>query len=271
MRPSHPLPPHDQQAVAAERLRILGLMTAGIGHNLNNELNGILPYIEWLLSTYTFEPEVRETLEIIHRSALNATSIVQRITSFARRVPDDSFVAINPNEIIGEAVLLARHRWKDGATQPANDIEIKTIFAPVPCILGSLADLHGVLTNLIINAVDAMPQGGTLTLRTLTLTNAEKQALGQAGMMASTRARDVLPAPPCWVAIEVADTGLGMSENVKQRLFEPFFSTKGTNGTGLGLSTSYSIISHHNGDILVHTQEGQGTTFTVLLPAVDAD
>lgn len=257
-----------QQALKSERLRVLGLMAAGIGHNLNNELNGIIPHVEWLLYTKTLDADVQDTLQIIHRSATKAAAMVQRISTFARKSPQESFVAINPNDIIEEAVLLARHRWKQWAARQGIDIQIKTMFAPVPSILGDLADLHGVLTNLLLNAVDAMPQGGTLTLRTRALTHEERQALHHDHFSSSSLIASSAEFPS-YVAIEISDTGAGMSEEVKRRLFEPFFSTKGDNGTGLGLSTSYSVIAHHGGEIFVHTEEGKGTTFTLLFPAMD--
>ncbi len=261
--------PH--HALKSERLRVLGLMAAGIGHNLNNELNGILPHIEWLLYTKTLDADVQDTLQIVHRSATKAASMVQRISTFACKSPRESFVAINPNEIIEEAVLPARHRWKQWAARQGVDIQIKTIFSPVPYILGDLADLHGVLTNLLINAVDAMPHGSTLTLRTRALTPEERQSLHGENSSPSPPISASSSMPPGYVAIEVSDTGAGMSEDVKRRLFEPFFSTKGSNGTGLGLSTSYSIIAHHNGEIVVHTEEGKGTTFTLVFPAMGDD
>ena len=260
-----------QQALKSERLRILGLMAAGIGHNLNNELNGIVPHVEWLLYTKTLDADVQDTLQIVHRSATKAASMVRRISTFARKSPQESFVAINPNEIIEEAVLLARHRWKQWAARQGIDIQIKTMFSPVPYILGDLADLHGVLTNLLINAVDSMPHGGTLTLRTHALSPEERQSLHRNNFSPSHLTSASSPIPSGYVAIEVSDTGTGMSEDVKRRIFEPFFSTKGSNGTGLGLSTSYSIIAHHNGEIVVHTEEGKGTTFTLVFPAMGED
>jgi signal transduction histidine kinase len=267
-RVSHHADPHWETdhppALKSERLRLLGLMAAGIAHNLNNELNGIIPPIEWLLSTKTLDADVQDMLQIIHRSATQAASMVQRIATFACKSPQESFVAINPNEIVEEAVLLTRHRWKQWAARQGIDLQIKTVFAPVPSILGNLADLHGVLTNLLTNAVEAMPHGGTLTLRTRTLTREEQQSLHREEAASSFAP----PASPRSVAIEVSDTGVGMSEEVKQRLFEPFFSTKGPNGTGLGLSTSYSIIAHHGGEILVHAEEGKGTTFMLVFPAI---
>ncbi|MCS6859850.1 MAG: hybrid sensor histidine kinase/response regulator [Abditibacteriales bacterium] len=259
-----------QQALKAERLRILGLMAAGISHNLNNELNGIIPHIEWLLYTKALDPDVQDTLQIIHRSATKAAAMVQRISTFAHKSPQESFVALNPNELIEEAVLLARHRWRQWAARQGVDIHVKTVFSPVPCVFGDLADLHGVLTNLLLNAVDAMPHGGTLTLRTRALTSQERQALLRENPQASSPLASP-SASSSYVAIEISDTGAGMSEDVQRHLFEPFFSTKGADGTGLGLSTSYSIIAHHGGEIFVHTEEGKGTTFTLLLPAMGAD
>jgi signal transduction histidine kinase len=273
-RVSHHADPHwetdHQQALKSERLRVLGLMAAGIAHNLNNELNGIIPHVEWLLYTKILDADVQDTLQIIHRSATQAASMVRRISTFARKSPQESFVAINPNEIIEEAVLLARHRWKQWAARQGIEIQIRTMFAPVPYVFGDLADLHGVLTNLLINAVDAMPHGGTLTLRTRALTPEERQSLHRENSHSSSPIASPSESSS-YVAIEVSDTGAGMSEDVKRRIFEPFFSTKGSNGTGLGLSTSYSIVAHHSGEIVVHTEEGKGTTFMLLFPAIGDD
>jgi CheY-like chemotaxis protein len=135
---------------------------------------------------------------------------------------------------------MTRARWQDEAQSRGVPIRLALDLAPVPSVDGQPSELREVLTNLILNAVDALPQGGDIRI-------ASRERAG-------------------WVEIIVADTGVGMSDSVRRRIFEPFFSTKGPSGTGLGLAMVYGIVSRHGGEILVETAEGAGSTFTIRLP-----
>jgi CheY-like chemotaxis protein len=132
-------------------------------------------------------------------------------------------------------------RWKDQAQSRGIQIELSTQFEEVPFILGSPSELREVLTNIIFNAIDAMPEGGRLTLST------------------HHPAED-------WIEVRISDTGVGMTEEVKRRVFDPFFTTKGVTNSGLGMSVSYGIIKRHGGEILVESIPGKGSTFAIHLP-----
>jgi CheY-like chemotaxis protein len=160
---------------------------------------------------------------------------------FARtRAPDEGLQSIQLDALVAEAVALTQPRWKDQALGQGHQIAVQTDLGPVPPILGNPADIREALTNLIFNAVDALPQVGRITLR--------------------TRAEDA------HVLLDVSDTGTGMSDEVRQRCLEPFFSTKGEHGTGLGLAMVYGIIQRHDGTLDVVSAPGQGTTFHLRFP-----
>jgi signal transduction histidine kinase len=142
--------------------------------------------------------------------------------------------------LIEETVEVTQSIWGAPTRQPNKPIDVTLNFEPVPLVDCRAAEIREVVTNFIINAVDAMPQGGRLTLATY-----------QRGS---------------FVCVEISDTGTGMPEEVQRRIFDPFFTTKGTKGTGLGLSVSHSLLKGHGGDIEVQSVEGCGTTFVLKLP-----
>ncbi|MEQ1859762.1 MAG: ATP-binding protein [Chthoniobacteraceae bacterium] len=233
-----------QQIIQQERLRALGQMASGIAHDFNNALVPILGFAELLqLNSAILDdrPTALKYLEIIQTAAQDASSVVARLREFYRsRDHHEKFSAIDLTRLIEQAVSLTRPRWKDQAQAGGATIEVRTELAPIPAIAGDESALREVLTNLVFNAVDAMPGGGTITLRT--------HQLGGSAV------------------IEVADTGTGMSDEVRQRCLEPFFSTKGDRGTGLGLSMVFGIIQRHSGMIDIRSEPGRGTTFVITLP-----
>jgi nitrogen fixation negative regulator NifL len=233
------------QVVQQERLRALGTMASGIAHDFNNSLTAILGFSELLLhqpDKLNDRDSVCRYLNLIHTSARDAANVVTRMRQFYRqREENELFAAVDLNRLVQETIELTRPRWKTETEVRSLDIQIRADLADVPLILGRAADLREALTNLIFNAVDAMPRGGTVTLRT--------RADGDA------------------VCLEVADTGLGMTDEVRQRCLEPFFTTKGDRGTGLGLSMVYGIVQRHGGSIDIQTRLGVGTTFLLRLPA----
>ena len=222
-----------------ERLRALGELSSGIAHDFNNILAGILGHTQLLLMEAS--DHTRNGLLVIEQAARDGTHMVQRIQHFARARQAQPQGLLNINAIVDDVLQLTRPRWRNRPHDSA--IETVVEASAVPQIYGSDFALREVLTNLVLNAVDAMPLGGQLTIRTTTETDS--------------------------VSIQVADTGIGMSEATQARMWEPFFSTKGERGTGLGLTMVHAIIvQHHGGRLLVQSAEGVGTTITLLLPTV---
>jgi CheY-like chemotaxis protein len=145
------------------------------------------------------------------------------------------------NQVVRDSLAITRPRWDEKKVKGGVPLQLELELGPVPVVMGRPAELNEVITNLVLNAIDAMPRGGTLRIR--------------------TRLGDHRHA-----VITVADTGMGMSEEVRKRIFDPFFTTKGEEGTGLGLSVSHSIVERHGGDLRVDSRPGEGTTFTITLP-----
>jgi signal transduction histidine kinase/ActR/RegA family two-component response regulator len=237
-----------QQIIQQERLSALGTMASGIAHDFNNALASILGFSELLLhrpACLEDKEKAHHYLGIINTAAQDAGNVVNRLREFYRsREVDEVFAPINLNQLVQEAISLTQPKWKNQAEARGVTISIASSLTPVPPIAGNASDLREVLTNLIFNAVDAMPQGGTIMLRT----HAEKVQ----------------------VFLEITDTGTGMTEEVQRRCFDPFFSTKGKAGTGLGLSMVYGIIQRHEGTITVDSKLNRGTTFTICLPVPQA-
>jgi CheY-like chemotaxis protein len=178
---------------------------------------------------------------MIRAVADDAAKVVDRLREFSRqRGEGEVLVPVDLNELVERCVLLTQPRWRNQAQAAGVTIRVETDLQPLPPVMGNAADLRDALTNLIFNAVDAMPRGGTLTIRT---------------RLDGQRAR-----------LEIADTGVGMSEEVRRRCFDPFFTTRGESGTGLGLSMVYGTIQRHEGTIDVESAPQQGTTFILRLP-----
>jgi len=223
-----------------QRLRSLGELSSGVAHDFNNLLGAILGRIQ-LLRKRGFSPEVDTEMAVIEKAAQDGRETVRRIQEFSRTHADRPFEPLSLAEIIDDAVEITRGRWKTESERRNVRVKIVVECDKVPAILGSATELREVFTNLILNAADAMPQGGTLTLR-------------------SFRSGSEIHA-------EVEDTGVGMTEEIRRHLFDPFFTTKGNSGTGLGMSVAYGIVSRHGGTIQVNTSLGKGTRFTLTFPA----
>ncbi len=235
----------EAQMLQSEKLTALGQLAGGIAHDFNNLLQAILGYAELMARNPDKADLVKRGLEVIERAAGDGSETVRRIQEFARLRPDEPFIPLDLNRVIQDAVAITRPRWEEHAAQRGLRLTLTQDLSPVPPVLGRPAALSEVVTNLILNAVDAMPRGGSLRIAT--------RAEGSNGVL-----------------LEVTDTGVGMPEEVCRRIFEPFFTTKGEAGTGLGLSVSYSIIKRHGGDIRVETRVGRGTSFMVRLPVSTA-
>ena len=235
-------------AIRQERLSALGTMAAGIAHDFNNALTLILGYSDLLLTNSTGRAGEAEIGQIhaITTAAQDAAQIVRRLREFHR--PDEgqeTRVILHLKEIVEQAITLTRPKWQEQARHLGVQIEVQTECAELPPVNGDPAELREMLTNLIFNAVDAMPGGGCITVKS---------------------AFDDGEAKLC-----VTDTGTGMDEETRRRCLEPFYTTKGERGTGLGLSAVYGIIERHHGSLEIESEKGQGTTFCIRLPVVAAD
>ena len=229
-----------EQALQSEKLIALGEMAAGIAHNFRNVLTTILGRAQLLAQNPANLEAVQRGLSIIEKAAEDGAAMVQRVQTFARGSPEGRLLPTDLNQVVQEAIEATQPFWKDQARREGNRIDVVLDLGTIPSVRGRAAELREVLTNMILNAIEAMPEGGRVTLRTRI----------RAGV----------------VCVDVSDTGSGMTDEVKRRIFNPFFTTKGAQGTGLGLSVSYALIKGHNGDIEVQSELGRGTTFSILLP-----
>ncbi len=240
----------EEKLIHSERLRAVGEMAAGIAHDFNNVLGAILGRAQLIrlglaagktAGETVHDDAMKRDLEIIEQAAEDGAHTVRKLLEFTRSKNHESFFfPLDANEVIHGAIELASARLKDEAQAKGIQIEVQTIKNQIRPVMGNPTELREVLLNLIFNAIDAMPKGGTIVFRT--------------GMENGS------------VWIEVKDNGIGMSESDRKRIFDPFFSTKGTQRSGLGLSVSHNIIQHHHGEIQVRSQEGAGTTFLIKLP-----
>ena len=251
-----------EQVSRQERLNALGQMASGIAHDFNNALVPIAGYTDLLLDR---PDQLQDTQKTLHRLRLiqtgvrDAASVVSRLREFYRRRKDnEKFLPVKLNQMVEQVIDLTRPKWRDEALARGCTIEMRAELQPVPSVLGSASELREMLTNLIFNALDAMPKGGTITIRTLRA-RLELEAGG-----------DRAGAPSGRVSLEVTDTGVGMTEETRQRCLEPFFSTKGERGSGLGLAMVYGTAKRHRGTLDLHSAVGAGTRVTLCFPAESA-
>ena len=228
-----------QQTVQQERLRAFREMAGEVAHDFNNTLSGILARAQLLLADVQ-DPDVRRSLRMIEQVALEGAWVVRRFQDFSRTRPSRPFQPVDLNHLVDEIAASARSRWSQQLAARGIPGEVRCETGPVPVVSGDAAELRQVLTSLALNALDAMPEGGNLTFRT----GCED---GRA-------------------FCQVADTGIGMSEQIRLHVFDPFFTTKREKGKGFGLSGSYAIVDRHGGEITVESEVGKGTVFTVWLP-----
>ena len=244
-----------QSVVQQERLRALGQMASGIAHDINNALSPVLAFAEMVLRK---EPGLsapsRKNLEHIQTAAEDIAHIVERMSEFYRRREENKRLRlVDVNRLVGQVVELTRPRWQDMAQNLGVVIRVETVFnEDLPLLYANESDLRETLTNLILNSVDAMPKGGTITV-------------GMRGFSANTEF--FTQSGPSHLVLEVKDTGDGMDEKTRQRCLEPFFSTKrDRGGTGLGLAMVYGMMERHEGTIEVESEPGRGTTMRLIFP-----
>ena len=239
------------QVMQQERLRALGQMASGIAHDINNAISPMALYTESLLE---HEPQLtergRKQLEIIQRAVDDVAQTVARMGEFYRtREPESALSAVDLNLLAEQVIDLTRARWSDMAHQRGAVIALKLEQDPdLPMIAGVQSQIRDALVNLVFNAADAMPLGGTLTIRT---------RVAQSG-----HAKTVL--------VEVIDTGVGMDEDTRRRCLEPFFTTKGERGTGLGLPMVYGVAQRHGASLEIDSEPGKGTIMRLVFSAARA-
>jgi signal transduction histidine kinase/ActR/RegA family two-component response regulator len=231
-----------QRVTQHERLRALGQMASGIAHDINNSISPITLYAEALLTHEPgLSPRARKQLETIQRAIDDVSQTVARMGEFYRRHESLELRAVDANKLLQEVLDMTRARWSDMAQQRGVVIDTRVDeCAGNPIIMAEESEIREALINLVLNASDAMPSGGTLTLRT---------------RMEAER-----------VIFEVSDTGCGMDEPTRLRCFEPFFTTKGERGSGLGLAMVYGIVQRHGGVVDISSTIGKGTTFALSFP-----
>jgi signal transduction histidine kinase len=227
------------QLIRAERLRTLGQVASGVAHDFNNILAAIVTRAQ-LAQLQTRSAPLLETLRVIERAALDGATAARRIQGLARPQQDQSAEIMDLNEVIQGALELTRPMWHQRAQARGVSIRTETSFASDVTVEGIPGELREVVTNLILNATAAMPNGGTLRLST------------------ERRGSEI------WCTVE--DTGTGMAESVRARIFDPFFTTKGEAGSGLGMSIVAAVLQRHSGRVEVDSEPGKGTSVHFGLP-----
>ncbi|WP_271995489.1 ATP-binding protein [Nannocystis radixulma] len=224
----------EDQILRTQKLAAVGLLAAGIAHEINNPLSGVVGYSRLLLEK-PLDPPVREKVEKIAASGERCRKIVEGVLLFSRQREGGKRRPVDLSKLIDRVIGIGEYQWR------MHNVRILRSGLPEAVIVGDADQLEQVLLNLLSNAVDAMPRGGRIRIR--------------------------LDREEARVAVEIADEGCGIAPEILDRIFDPFFSTKDIGkGTGLGLAISYGIIKDHGGDILVRSQPGLGTTFTIHLP-----
>jgi signal transduction histidine kinase/ActR/RegA family two-component response regulator/HAMP domain-containing protein len=249
-----------ETVVQQERLRALGQMASGVAHDINNAISPIALYTESLLEREaTLSERARSYLTTIQTAIHDVARTVSRMREFYRPQEGHAALAkIELDRVIGGVLELTQARWRDLPQERGAVIELRTDFVRPPvAIMGAENEIRDALTNLIFNAADAMPDGGTLTVRTKTVMRPLKGA-----------GED--EAPVEMVCLEVSDTGLGMDPETRRRCLEPFFTTKGERGTGMGLAMVYGMAQRHRAELEIDSAPGEGTTVRVVFPAAPA-
>lgn len=234
-----------RQMLRQERLSAFAAMAGGVVHDFSNALMAVIGYSDMLLARDGRNLDERETtldyLRIINTAGRDAAEVVSRLRDFYRPRTTAESQIVDLKEVLHQAVLMTQPKWNDPARPSGKEILVAAELNHLPTIRGNPAELREMMINLIFNAVDAMPDGGTITLRTWEI--------------------------PGSIVLEVADTGAGMTPEVRARCLDPFFSTKGDSGTGLGLAMVFGIVQRQQGGLEIESQVGKGTIFRITLPS----
>lgn len=238
----------EKQYLQAQKVEALGRLAGGVAHDINNLLTPILGYGEMLAADFSPDDRRRRPMEQIVKAGYRSRDLVRQLLAFSRK-QDMAYRPLDINKTIEAFRFLLRKTIRE-------DIVLEIIPSPdMPTIKADIGQIEQVLMNLSVNAQDAMPNGGRLTLATARIEIDEEYAATHPGMQ-----------PGSHVTLAISDTGCGMDKETREQIFEPFFSTKGEQGTGLGLATVHGIVKQHGGNILVSSEPDKGTTFTVYLP-----
>jgi len=236
-----------RQLIQQERMRALGEMASGVAHDLNNALAPVVGFAELLTQQADVRADSERLLHylgLILTGASDAAAVVERLREFYRRREEgETFAAVDLNALVQQTIELSQPRWRHQAGAEERRVEVHSELRLIPAAAGSETELREMLMNLVFNAVDALPEGGAITVRTY--------------LDRKTRDR---------VTLEVSDTGAGMTDEVKQRCLEPFFTTKGERGTGMGMAMVYGTVKRHGGRLEIESTVGQGTTVRIVLP-----
>jgi PAS domain S-box-containing protein len=235
-----------QQAVMRqEKLRVLGQMASGIAHDINNALSPAALYVESLIEREPVESETKEYLVIIQRAIEGVALTVARMKEFySQRDPLLAHVPLSLNQAVEQVIDLTKARWNAMPQESGRVIQVKMDLADgLSTIAGNAGEIRDAITNLVLNAADAMPEGGQLTVCS--------RAIGSGR-----------------VQLDVTDTGIGMDEATRSHCLELFFTTKGARGTGLGLAMVYGTVERHGGEIQIESTPGAGTTIRLIFPVV---
>ncbi|HZF01390.1 MAG TPA: PAS domain S-box protein [Methylomirabilota bacterium] len=242
-----------QTIMQQERLKALGQMASGVAHDINNALSPIVGFADLIGQTeQNLSPLAKKHLNYIKTAGEDVAHIVERLREFYRPRDDRELLAmLNLNSVVEQAVGMTRPRWRDIPQSHGVMVELGTdLDSNAPDFAGIETEIRECLTNLILNAVDAMPSGGVITIRT---------HMADAGVSNRANVSE-------YVLLEVKDTGVGMDEKTRRRCLEPFFSTKGKRGTGLGLAMVYGVVERHEGQIEIDSEPGKGTTVRLIFP-----
>ena len=229
------------------RMEALGRMTMGVAHDLNNLLSGLIGHIELLKERSTEDlsgQSIRRSLGTIEQAAEDGAALIEKLQRYIRKDTKAHFEPLDVPTLLEDCITLTQPYWYNEPRRQGIEIDVERDVSDVPPIMGAASELREVFVNLILNAVQAMPEGGTLRFATY-----YDSSQG--------------------VCVEVEDTGVGMDDETRRHIFEPLFTTKGEQGTGMGLAASYGIVQEHEGTIAVNTGLGEGTTFTLAFPPVD--
>ena len=237
-----------------ERLKALGQMASGIAHDINNALSPVIGFSDLMLKgNYEFTSDQRKYMGHIRTAGEDIAHIVARLREFYRtREVNEALQELSLNALVKEVVDMTRPRWRDIPQSNGITLEVQTVLASdVPRLAGIESEVREAITNLVLNAVDAMPGGGNISISTRVIRSAGAETCVKY---------------PVNVAVEITDTGMGMSEETRRRCLEPFFSTKGKRGTGLGLAMVYGVMQRHEGSIEIQSELGKGTTLRLVFP-----
>jgi two-component system, cell cycle sensor histidine kinase and response regulator CckA len=241
----------EEQLRLSQKMEAIGQLAGGVAHDFNNLLTAILGYSDLLTGQLQESPALLEEVEEIQKAGERAAALTRQLLAFSRRqvlepkILDLNEVVRNIQKMLGRLI--------------GEDVELSTALADgLPSVRADAGQLEQVIMNLVVNARDAMPRGGRITVETSVVDLDESYVRRHASI-----------SPGSHVMLAVADTGVGMDAATRSRIFEPFFTTKGKKGTGLGLATVYGIVKQSGGSIWVYSEPGKGTTFKIYLPPVE--